>query len=229
MQAVIFVAGRGTRMAPLTDATPKPMLDIAGKPLLEHKFNELPKSVDEVVLVVGYLGGVIHDYFGGSFGGRRVLYVEQDNPTAGTADALWCAKDFLGGKFLAMNGDDLYAKEDAEKCAEHDWAILIQERDPLLSGGKVALDAHHCVQEVREGSHHGKGFINAGMYALDTRVFDFPLVPKAEDSSEHGLPQTIMAAARALSVPVSGVPATFWVQITEPADLKKAAEFLMYR
>lgn len=137
MQAIIFAAGKGTRMRELTEGTPKSMLEVAGKPILQLKLDALPESVDEVILVVGYLGSVIHNYFGGLYGGRRILYVEQENPVGGTADALWQAKDILKGKFLAMNGDDLYATADMEKMlATDDWSMLVMKREELGSGGR---------------------------------------------------------------------------------------------
>lgn len=124
-----------------------------------------------------------------------------------------------------MNGDDLYAAEDIASCTQYEWAMLVQERDPLCTGGKVVTDARHRIRSIEEGTHEGKGFINAGLYVLDTRIFDLPLVPKAAGSAEYGLPQTMMQAAK--SIAITAVPAHFWLQITSPDDLKKAEEILM--
>ena len=79
MQAVILVAGKGTRMRGLTEAVPKPMLPLCGEPILAHKLRHLPEAIDEVVLVTGYLAPVIEDYFGTQWDGRRI-----DRPSAGT-------------------------------------------------------------------------------------------------------------------------------------------------
>jgi len=55
MKAIILAAGRGTRMKPLTDTTPKPLISIAGKPILEHNLEHIYESVDEIIIVIKYL------------------------------------------------------------------------------------------------------------------------------------------------------------------------------
>ena len=91
MQAVILAAGRGTRMKELTENSPKALLEVAGRPLLQYALDTLPNDVDEVVIIVGYLGGMIHDRFGPEYYGKRLLYVEQEELN-GTAGALSLAK-----------------------------------------------------------------------------------------------------------------------------------------
>lgn len=228
MQAVILAAGRGTRMKELTESTPKPMLKIGGKTLLEHKLEALPQAVDEVILVVSYLGGVIHDYFGGIYNDKHLLYVEQDNPTGGTADALWQAKPLLKDTFLVMNGDNIYAPEDMDACIKFDWAVLVQQRDTVRTGAVIADKAGRVIRIDENTNHSGeRGYANTGLYVLDERIFDYAPVPKAPGSQELGLPQTMIQAAK--EIYIHAVPATYWLEIKEPDDIKKAEEFLAER
>src|SRR3989338_8305110 len=115
MQAIILAAGRGERMGALTDNTPKALLEVAGKTLLEHKFDALPYDVDEIILIVVYMGSKILDRFNGRYKDKHILYVEQENPKGGTAEALWNAKSVLHDSFLVMNRDGIYALEDMAK------------------------------------------------------------------------------------------------------------------
>jgi len=70
----------------------------------------------------------------------------------------------------------------------------------------------------------GKVLVNTGLYVLDDRIFEYPLIPKEEGHEEFGLPQTLVQAAK--DIDIKAVPATFWVQISEPEDLQKAEAVL---
>ncbi len=227
MQAVILASGRGTRMKELTERIPKPMLTVCGISLIEHKLKALPAEVDEVILIVGYLGNVIRDTFGEDFKGRRIRYVKQ-NVLDGTAGALWLARPFLTGRFVVLMGDDLYAAEDIAACLRApEWSVLVQETEAMASGGRVVMDDDGHIIAIEEGEHEGvPGLMNTNMFALDQRLFDHPMLPKAAGSDEFGLPQTVLSAVRTSLIPLTPVRATSWMQITAPEDLTKAEQAL---
>ncbi len=228
MQAVILAAGRGTRMGALTESTPKPMLMVAGKPVLEHILSTLPQEIDEVVLVVGYLGHVVQQKFGGEFAGKKIFYMEQD-VLDGTAGALWRAKDLLKGDFLVMNGDDICLPEDVHACAQSaDWAMLVQDVAEVGSSSKVVLDERGLVQDILEKEVHsgGPGLANtANFFKLDTRIFSYPLVLRPGSDSEYGLPQTIVQAVR--DIPLHPIAAHALIRLTDPDDIAKAEAALL--
>ena len=224
MQAVILTAGLGTRMGALTADTPKGLLKVAGKTLLEHKFDALPEEVDEIVLIVGYLGEMIRGRFGNSYAGRSITYIPCPDPVGGTMYALAQAKDILKEKFLVMNGDNIYAKEDMKKVLEKEWATVVIKTDSMQHGAKVKVAQDGTVLDIIEWGGHdgGSGFTNINLYALDARIFDFPPVPKATGSTELGLPQTILAASRTSGIPFYAVEGTSWLQIKDEESLKAA-------
>lgn len=225
MQTVILAAGRGTRMGALTEALPKPMLEVAGKTLLEHKFDALPEDVHEIILIVGYLKETIIARFGHSYKGKAITYVEQENIVGGTMDALLQAKGILHEKFLVMMGDDIYSSEDIAAVLAHDWALLVQRVPDTSVGGRVVIGLDHTVVDIIEGGA-GEGAVNTNMLALDPRIFDFPPVPKAPHSTELGLPQTVLAASKASGIPLNVVEATRWIQVSNPDDIEAATKAL---
>jgi len=223
MQAVILAAGRGTRMGVLTDNIPKPLLEIGGKTLLEHKFDALPEEIDEIVLVVGYLGGKIQERFGGSYKDRRILYVEQE-VLDGTMGALSRVKGILTDRFLVMMGDDLYASDDIVRCiAIPDWVMLVEDTAQMNAGGRIIVDDAGTIADIEEGDHKGQaGLANTGLFVLDTRIFQYPMVPKRAGSDEFGLPQTALAASKTAGIPFLAIKSTFWIQVTDSYDLVRA-------
>lgn len=226
MQAVILAAGRGTRMRNLTEHTPKMLLEVCGKTLLQHKFDVLPEKIDEIIVVTCYLGDQIRERFGSSYGNKNIIYVTQEECTGGTADALSKAKPFVKNTFLVMNGDNIYTKEDMEKCLGYEWAVLVQKKKEMGRASEVVVDERMRVLDIVEssGNTSGPGYAGTGLYLLDTRIFNYTPTPKALGSHELGLPQTMMQAAK--DIYITAVPATFWIEIKEPQDLKNAERIL---
>ncbi len=228
MQAVILAAGRGTRMEELTTAVPKPMLVVDGRTLIEHKLDALPDEIQEVVLIIGHLSDVIKTRYQGSYRGRTLTYVEQTELN-GTAGALWAAQSVLKDRFLVLNGDDIFDSEDLKKCTEESssWKLLVQQIPEMHRSGSVQLDDNANITAIIEGDFGTEpGLASTNMFALDTRLFSQPLIPKQEGSLEYGLPQTVIVAAKALGVRLEPVFTTDWIQINAPGDLVKAAEIL---
>ncbi|OGG55893.1 hypothetical protein A3D71_03425 [Candidatus Kaiserbacteria bacterium RIFCSPHIGHO2_02_FULL_55_20] len=228
MQAVILAAGRGTRMEELTTAVPKPMLVVDGRTLIEHKLDALPEEIQEVVLITGHLSDVIKTRYKGSYRGRALTYVDQGDLN-GTAGALWAAQDVLKDRFLVLNGDDIFDSEDLKKCAEESssWKLLVQQMPEMHRAGSVELDDNANIAAIIEGDLGVEpGLASTNMFALDTRLFSQPRVPKQEGSLEYGLPQTVVAAAKALGVRLEPVFTSDWIQVNAPGDLTKAAEIL---
>ena len=224
MQAVILAAGLGTRMRPLTDTVPKPLLKIGERTLLDYTFDALPDSVDEVILVIGYLGEQIKAHLGEHYRGRRITYITQEK-LEGTAKALWEAKSLLHGTFLVLMADDIYAKADIEKCLAHDLAILVMKTDVEGPGGRILLSNDGALETVVEGKFNPKGaLISTNVFVLDERIFSYNPVKLTDREGEWGLPQTVAKMAK--DHPVAVVEATRWIKVTAPEDLTLAEKLL---
>ena len=108
MKAVILLAGLGTRLRPHTYSKPKPLVQVAGKPVLGHVMDSLKGlSIDETIFIVGYLGDQIQKYVADHYPHMRARYVEQ-NEMKGQAHAIRLAKDFIDQEVLVIFGDTIW-------------------------------------------------------------------------------------------------------------------------
>ena len=174
-------------------------------------------------MVIGYLGNKIKDYFGDSWNGKKIHYVEQAE-LLGTGHAVWQSKEVIGkNKFLVLMGDDLYSKKDLEKLIKHDRAMLIQNTDIPSTGGLMKIE-NGMIKGITECGEPKHGFIYTGACFLDHTIFEANLEKVTPNSKEYGLPQTIVAQnpTRAI-VPVY---ADFWLRITSPEDIEEAGNIL---
>lgn len=209
-------------MGTLTDEIPKPMLPLFDKPMLEWKLEMLPDEIDEVVLVVGYLGETIREYFGEDWRGRKVRYVEQKELN-GTGGAILLTRDLVRGKFLVTMGDDLYTREDLEALGRHDLSVLAYRTDEAEHYGLLDTDETGNLASVIERPHdRTEGFVNAAAYILDGRIFSEPLVRISE--KEHGLPQMLVELGK--KYPVKVVVTERWQPVGKPEDIALGEEFL---
>ena len=106
-QAVIFCGGLGTRLRPITDDLPKPMVPVLDKPFLEYLLEQLAaQGIERFLLLTGYMGEVIYEYFGdGSFWGWEIEYSVGPNEWD-TGRRLWEAQDNLDTRFLLLYADN---------------------------------------------------------------------------------------------------------------------------
>ncbi len=132
MQAVVLAAGKGTRLRPLTDEKPKGMVEVAGKPLLTHCFEQLVElDASELLVVVGYKKEVIIEHYGDEFDGVPITYAHQREQT-GLAHALLTVEEHIDDDFMLMLGDNIFQanlqdviNRQAEERA--DAAFLVEE------------------------------------------------------------------------------------------------------
>ncbi|KKT81165.1 MAG: hypothetical protein A3B07_03025 [Candidatus Yonathbacteria bacterium RIFCSPLOWO2_01_FULL_43_27] len=227
MQAIILAAGRGTRLAPLTNTIPKPLIPVQGRPILEHIIKALPPQIDEVIIVVGYKGDALKKYFGTYYDQRKITYADQGE-IMGTYGALCSAKQYIhSGSFLVMGADDIQDKEALEKMIILPLAFGIQVKK-LPSRNYLIVDVEkERVRGFRRPTE--KEFENpqplaTGTYILDERLWDYSPVEVA--GGEYGLPQTIVPMLQDYKFQAVEMP--YWVQINSHDELAEAEQMTFY-
>lgn len=225
MQAVILAAGEGRRMRPLTEKLPKPLIEVAGKPIIEYVIDALPPEIDEVIIVVGYKADMIMAQLGESYQGRAIRYVHQWMP-AGTAHALSMARPFLNGKFLFMNADDIHAPQALADAIAHPLAIVVSQYDEPQKMGVVELKADGTLAAIEEKPEQPKSnLVSTGTMVLDERIFSYP----SERHSNGEYYMTDPFSAMAKEYPVKVVEQELWIPVGCPEDIPKAEEILKNR
>ncbi len=192
MKAVILVAGKGTRLQPLTDNIPKPMLNVAGRPLLEWMIMRVKATgINEILLVTNYHEEQVVDYFGnGSKHGVNISYKTQKE-TLGTANAFYQAKEFVGeDRFMALYGDHYIAEgvlkkiKDNHKQGEVAVGALLVDDPSQYGAFKLEGDyIKQVVEKPPKGKEPSK-YANIGIYIFPSGVFNYiektPLSPRKE-------------------------------------------------
>ncbi len=149
MQCVILAAGKGTRMRPLTEERPKPLVKVCGKTLLDHIVEALPSAVKELIIVVGYKGEMIREHCGTEFHGRKVTYVDQTEIN-GPAKALWLCRDLIKGRFLFMFADDIHGKDDLARAVSYSRSILATTSDVPERFGVITRNPDGTIADMVE-------------------------------------------------------------------------------
>ncbi len=220
MKALILAAGRGSRMLPLTEKTPKPLMLVHDKPILEWIMLSLPKEIDELHIVVGYLGEQIRNYFGDSFRGKKIFYYTQE-VAGGTWPAMKLAESSFGKdeKFLLMYADDMYDAQSIGSMLKLDNASLVSEVIDPSRYGVVELDKDDVVRNIEEKPKYPKSNIVAtGVYVLNASIFEY--IYPIDIAGEQYFTNVYLEYIK--NNLVNGVYVKHWVSIATPEDLSKA-------
>ena len=177
-----MAGGEGSRLRPLTSQRPKPLVPVAGRPIMEHILLLLRRhQVREVIATIQYLGASIRNHFGdGSEYGVSLTYSVEDSPL-GTAGSVKLVQDQLKEPFIVISGDaltdiDLTAAVRFHRQNKAVATIVLKPVPNPLEYGVVVTDAEKRVQRFLEKPSWGEVFsdlANTGIYVLDPEVFDY--------------------------------------------------------
>jgi NDP-sugar pyrophosphorylase family protein len=236
-KAVVFAAGRGARLGKLTEAVPKPLVEVAGRPVLQHVFSGIAAAgVAEVVLIVGYLGEQIESNIGSEFKGMAVRYARQESMN-GTARALLLAREHLGDKsFLFAWGDVLvepstYARV-GQAAGLTSGVLAVNEVDDPCDGAAVYVDAGMRITGIVEKPPRGTSttrWNNSGIGVLPPAIWNAAEQLQPSERGEYELPRAIAALIDAgepfVAVPVAGS----WFDIGTMESLEAARRMFELR
>jgi len=230
MRAMILAAGKGTRLRPLTESVPKPLIEVAGRPMIAFPLQLLRDAgIKEVVINLHHLGDQIRQRLGdGSAYGVRITYSEE-NPILDTGGAIGAARRFLDGDtFVVLNADtviDLRLMDVVEFHARHHAiATMVLRPDPdAARHDDIGIDGAHRIRRLL-GQAYGDAadrddepmerLMFPGVHVFEPRVFDY--MPDGVYSVTRDTYPRLLAAGE----PVYGyVHRGYWRVLDTPEDL----------
>ena len=229
MRAMILAAGKGTRLRPLTESVPKPLLEVAGRPMIAFPLQLLREAgIEEVVINLHHLGQQIRRRLGdGKAYDVRITYSEED-PILDTGGAIAAAREFLGrGTFVVLNADTVINLRLHDVIDFHRQrratATLVLRPDPdAARQDAVLIDAAQRMHSIL-GHHRDGGAVDAvprnrmmyaGVMVLEPRVFDYM------DQGIFSITRDVLPRLLVADEPVFGyVHSGYWRVLDTPADL----------
>lgn len=220
-KVVLMAGGLGTRLSPLTDSNPKPMLHVGKKPILETIIENFAKcGYQNIVLSVSYKSHVIEQYFGdGSAFGVKISYVHETK-RMGTAGALSLLRDQLSEPFFVMNADILtnvnfQHLNDYHESHNAMATMAVREYDFQVPYGVVSI-SNSQITSIEEKPIH-KFYVSGGIYMLNPESLEF--IPSDQFFDMPSLFESMIArGANILSFPIR----EYWLDIGRMSDYEKA-------
>ncbi len=224
MKAVVLAAGKGTRMWPLTETRPKPLLPVAGQTVVETVLDAAAPHVDGFVVVVGYRAGMIHDRLGERYRGLDVEYVGQDEQR-GTGDAVRQAWDKVGARFLVLNGDLLVSPKAVKDVVDSEGdAVSLRKVENPSDYGVAEVEGGRLTGITEKPADPSSDLVNAGVYQFRREVFE---VIDDLGRSERG--EVELTDALVELEPEAVEYEGEWMDVGYPWDLLKAEKKLLER
>jgi dTDP-glucose pyrophosphorylase len=229
-KAVLLAAGRGTRMRDLTEALPKPMLEVRGKPVLQHIVEGLRSNgLTKLLIVVGWRAEMVKEFFGdGSKFGVRIQYQTQ-RVQDGTGRVVALAREFVGpDPFLLSYGDILVAPENYQRICDSlagDEAVIsVKRSDDVSQGGAVFVNDEFQLVDLREKPKPGEPtspWYNAGIYSFRPSIFDFIAKLEPSPRGEYELTDAVrnlaLSGKKVQALEITGD----WADVRDPEILAR--------
>jgi len=231
--AILLVGGRGTRLAPLTNNTPKPMLQVAGVPFTEHQINKARNAgINEIVLATSFKAELFQPYFGdGKNFGISIKYAVEE-VALGTGGAISNAAAMLEGSGpVAIFNGDVLSKHDLDgqfkfhESKSADITLYLTQVEDARAYGAVELDNTGRVLAFNEKMENPPtNTINAGCYIFNRETIASIPFGKVVSVERETFPQLLSSGAKVFGF----IDKSYWLDIGTPGALLKASRDLVF-
>ncbi|HHH51962.1 MAG TPA: mannose-1-phosphate guanyltransferase, partial [Campylobacterales bacterium] len=233
MKAVVMAGGFGTRIQPLTNSRPKPMLPIINKPMMEHTMMTLKDlGITEFIVLLYFKPEIIQDYFGdGSDFGIKITYVVPDDDY-GTAGAVKLAQEYIGDdNFIIISGDlvtdfDFQKIFDYHKSKDSKLTITLTSVDNPLEFGVVIANEEGKIEKFLEKPSWGEVFsdtINTGIYIIEPEILDYIPPHENYDFAKDLFPRLMREGIELMA----GYAKGYWRDVGNPESYREVYEDIL--
>jgi dTDP-glucose pyrophosphorylase len=233
-KAVILAAGRGTRMRELTADLPKPMIEVRGKPVLQHIVEGLRNAgIRDCLIVLGYRADAVRDFFGDGSRYNVAIHYKTQTVQDGTGRVVELAHDFVTDRpFILAYGDILVGPANYKRVVDLsddvEAMLTVTRGEDVSKGGAVFVNEGMEVLDILEKSDRWSGlskhaipFYNAGLYAFRPSIFNFTAKLKPSPRGEYELTDAIRDLAQS-GKKVQALELTGeWADVRDPETLAK--------
>jgi glucose-1-phosphate thymidylyltransferase len=234
MKAVVLAAGAGTRLRPLTEDKPKGMVEVDGKPILTHCFEQLAElGADEFVVVVGYRKQDIIDHYGDAFDGIPVTYAHQ-REQQGLAHALLTVEEYIDDDFMLMLGDNVFDANlgDVVNRQQEDRAdaAFLTEEVPYEEAGRYGVcdtnDYGEITDVVEKPEDPPSNLVMTGFYTFTPAIFHACHLVQPSNRGEYEISEAIDLLIRSGRT-IDAIRMDGWrVDVGYPEDRDRAERLL---
>lgn len=238
MKTVVLAAGAGNRLRPLTHNTPKCLIRVNGKPILENALEHLSRNgIGTAVIVIGHLGEKVREYLGNQFCGMRLIYVENKifNVT-NNIYSLWLAKEHLNDDILLLEDDIFFEAEVIDRTCRHNYPdiIVVDVYQSFMEGTGVTVDNDIVTgvilkENKSQNTRCNPGLKTVNIYKFSKQFMETYLIPSLEEVIAEGYHSMFYEfaisrivksrAVQLMALPITGLK---WFEIDTPEDLQQA-------
>jgi glucose-1-phosphate thymidylyltransferase len=225
MTAVILAGGRGSRFRDITKIIPKPLIAVAGKPLIYYVFDALPKEISKCVIIIGHLGHLIKEKLGDAYKNITISYVNQIS--GGTGGALMSAKYFLrhDSSFMVVGSDDIFGKGELSKLIteKNSYGVFYGLSNKPISHQVVFDDKNiflgfETIKDFSAPCHFGVGAYVLGHSFFSQELHKLP-------NGEFSIPHTFINMREKIKV----VHIKKWIPVNNFFEKEKAEAYFAKR
>ena len=225
MRAFIMAAGEGTRMWPLTERRPKPLIPLANRPIVEHIMGAVVDAgIRKITILIGYEGRKIAARYGYSYRNAKIDYIYQER-RLGTGHAALHAEKYKEEKILFINGDLYFDAEIIKEMIKHENAVLgVHKEDASQYGILRGEERLERIEEKVKGARNE--WINGGIYILTRDIFEYLHRTKPSPRGEIELTDALNMMAKEREIDIIRHNGR-WIDIGRPWDLLTATQEYM--